>query len=414
MGATEDRVRAVQSAFDGRLLLALVAFNIMVAAFGAATLLRDRQRSEEEARATTRNLSQTLDQSFTGLITEADLGLLAVRDEYQRQLAAGGVDAEELDEFISRQFGYLPRIDSLRVADETGTVRYGTPARARGPVSISDRDYFQQCEGEAADALVLSKPLLGRINQAWAIILARRLRRGDGAFAGVVYLSFRIEQLNALFTALDLGPNGVVALRNESLELIARRPLIGRPEEMWGKRQSGEDLERIATSGLGEETLFVPAGIDGIARMVSYRHLRPYPLYVIVGISRDAYLARWRSDVQKVAALVALSVALSAVFGLLLSRMRRREREAVGDLSRQQERYQVVADNTLDWEFWMGPEGDNLYTSPSCLDVTGYDAVAFGRGPRTDLRRLGPPWCSGVRSESRSAGDADSGAAHAA
>ena len=55
MGATEDRVRAVQSAFDGRLLLALVAFNIMVAAFGAATLLRDRQRSEEEARATTRN-----------------------------------------------------------------------------------------------------------------------------------------------------------------------------------------------------------------------------------------------------------------------------------------------------------------------------------------------------------------------
>jgi len=40
--------------------------------------------------------------------------------------------------------------------------------------------------------------------------------------------------------------------------------------------------------------------------------------------------------------------------------------------------------------------------------------VPKGRGPRTDLRRLGPPWCSGVRSESRSAGDADSGAAHAA
>ena len=40
--------------------------------------------------------------------------------------------------------------------------------------------------------------------------------------------------------------------------------------------------------------------------------------------------------------------------------------------------------------------------------------TARGRGPRTDLRRLGPPWCSGVRSESRSAGDADSGAAHAA
>lgn len=41
------------------------------------------------------------------------------------------------------------------------------------------------------------------------------------------------------------------------------------------------------------------------------------------------------------------------------------------------EKYRIVADFTLDWEEWRGPDWELLYISPSCERITGYPAQAF-------------------------------------
>ena len=55
---------------------------------------------------------------------------------------------------------------------------------------------------------------------------------------------------------------------------------------------------------------------------------------------------------------------------------RRAAEEALG---RSELRYQIVADNTHDWEFWRSPEGRYLYVSPSCRKVTGHEPEEFIR-----------------------------------
>lgn len=45
------------------------------------------------------------------------------------------------------------------------------------------------------------------------------------------------------------------------------------------------------------------------------------------------------------------------------------------------ELYQIVADNTYDWEFLMNPEAEMIYTSPSCERITGYAASEFISNP---------------------------------
>ena len=45
-------------------------------------------------------------------------------------------------------------------------------------------------------------------------------------------------------------------------------------------------------------------------------------------------------------------------------------------------KYQIVADNTYNWEFWLSPEGRFIYTSPSCLRISGHEAEEFGADPR--------------------------------
>lgn len=40
-------------------------------------------------------------------------------------------------------------------------------------------------------------------------------------------------------------------------------------------------------------------------------------------------------------------------------------------------KYRTVADNTHDFEFWIDPKGNYLYTSPACKRITGYDSKDF-------------------------------------
>lgn len=39
--------------------------------------------------------------------------------------------------------------------------------------------------------------------------------------------------------------------------------------------------------------------------------------------------------------------------------------------------YRTIADYTHDWECWLSPDGTCLYSSPSCLTITGYSAAEF-------------------------------------
>lgn len=53
---------------------------------------------------------------------------------------------------------------------------------------------------------------------------------------------------------------------------------------------------------------------------------------------------------------------------------RRRAEQALRDVAM---KYRIVADNTYNWEFWLAPDGRFLYTSPSCLRISGHRAEEF-------------------------------------
>jgi diguanylate cyclase (GGDEF)-like protein/PAS domain S-box-containing protein len=50
-------------------------------------------------------------------------------------------------------------------------------------------------------------------------------------------------------------------------------------------------------------------------------------------------------------------------------------------LRESEERFRTIADYTYGWEYWEGPQGEILYTSPSCQEVTGYSVSDFVMRP---------------------------------
>ncbi len=55
---------------------------------------------------------------------------------------------------------------------------------------------------------------------------------------------------------------------------------------------------------------------------------------------------------------------------------------AEAKLQESEEKYRMIADNTDDWIYWVKPDGNFQYISPSCERVTGYSAEEFTNNPK--------------------------------
>lgn len=53
-------------------------------------------------------------------------------------------------------------------------------------------------------------------------------------------------------------------------------------------------------------------------------------------------------------------------------------------------KFRIVADNTYDWEFWIGPDNRFLYSSPSCKRITGHAPEEFLADPGLLQRLIHP------------------------
>jgi two-component system, NtrC family, sensor kinase len=45
-------------------------------------------------------------------------------------------------------------------------------------------------------------------------------------------------------------------------------------------------------------------------------------------------------------------------------------------------KFRLLADNTFDWEYWIDPDGQYIYTSPACERITGYSPQEFNDNPQ--------------------------------
>ena len=77
---------------------------------------------------------------------------------------------------------------------------------------------------------------------------------------------------------------------------------------------------------------------------------------------------------------------LAHSFNQLLDEMEQSRQDLVSN----EEKFRTMADHTYDWEFWRGPDGDLIYSSPSCERITGYTADEFRQDPDLFIRIIHP------------------------
>ena len=142
----------------------VVMINLFVIIIVGLSLRSSRLRYEQQAAITAQNLAQILDKNIASEIDKIDMVLLAVGDEFDRMSRNGVIDSKRLNAFLVRQLKRLQIMESLRIADAQGLVKYGPGVESAGRTNISDREHFTRPRDSLNAGLCICKPVLARIS----------------------------------------------------------------------------------------------------------------------------------------------------------------------------------------------------------------------------------------------------------
>lgn len=303
----------------------LLAVNLLVLVCTVAILRWHLRRAEEDAGRMAQNLTQVLDRQLSGDIQRIDLALIVLSGEMGREMATGGIRDAELNAYIARLFTQFPELSSIRTANAEGRIDHGIGVQPGSAFSVADRAYFAEARQNSKAGLLISEPVVGRISGQWVIILARRIDRLDGGFAGVAYAAITLEQFTQAMSRIDLGPHGTVTLRGRQLDIYAKYPVNKALGEVVGRRDISLAFQTLFQQGHTSGVYTAQGGFDGVERTFAFTRVGQYPLYIHVGLGSEDYLARWRTVARWSWTLAGLFTLLTSGLAWLLHLAWKRE-----------------------------------------------------------------------------------------
>ncbi|WP_258194646.1 ATP-binding protein [Janthinobacterium sp. PAMC25594] len=301
---------------DTRTLLSLF-MAVLLAGLWSITMLQ-LQRAHDaaitDAGRDARSIARVFDEHAIRTIEAADQAVTYLRGRYQ---ALG----QHLDIVADLQQGLNPGplYNLFTIVDERGdTVLSSRPFQ---PTNLADREHIRVHMRRDSGELYISKPVLGRVSKKWSIQMTRRINHADGRFKGVVVVSMDPYYFTRLYDEVDLGDNS-------STELVGNDGVV-RARRVGAVNTIGQDIGGSKVFSLmkgktrGSFTERSP--VDGSLRFYAFEKLAGYPLYMLVGLERDAVLADYvsrRNQALLMAAITSVLIVLSwAALVLLISRL---------------------------------------------------------------------------------------------
>jgi len=210
-------------------------------------------------------------------------------------LLAGMSDTEirarekELHERIREQIAHLPQVETAWVVDRSGHLLVGARNYPAGGLDLSERDYFRALRD--AEAGIYISGLQSRFDNRPFFTVARRRLGPLGEFAGVVVVAVSPEFFRSFYAKLLPDTENYAA----GLFRVDGATLARYPEIVWRDAQPAPPgvLMRAAAQRPQSGVLMEASAFDGVVKMIAYRRVERYPIYVTIGRTRSSIERQW-------------------------------------------------------------------------------------------------------------------------
>ena len=199
--------------------------------------------------------------------------------------------------------------------------------------------------------------ILGAINQVYEE--AMRFDTMEELARSCVDIAASITESNCGFIH-EIGPDGLFKMNG----------LFGRALQE-GKIIITNDLSS------SPEKIEVPRGYPALTSFLGVPLIQNGRMVGMIGLGNREGGYRWED--QK---------AMEALAPTILECISRKRAEEA--LRNSEEKFRLIAEFTSDWETWLGPDGDYLYVSPSCEQITGFNAEDFIENPDLGIEIVHP------------------------
>jgi diguanylate cyclase (GGDEF)-like protein/PAS domain S-box-containing protein len=319
-----------QDSFQPLIAVTTILAAVMFVALGTYAALSSRQHYDERAELLTQSLAEATERNVSANVDKIDFALTAVVRHLEDQLRRGPIDPSLADDFVRLETAQRPELKAIRATDVGGLVVVGPDRDAMQPGPfLGDRQWFKIQRAKPDAGLVMSAPLQGRFNEGWIISFSRRYVGPDGEFAGAVTAAVPVSYFARMLNGINVGPHGIVVLRDANLALIARVPNGSvAPVRDAGDKHVSAELTRLVNQGVERATYRALNTADGVERIDTLHKMGGTPLYVIVGVAPQDYLAQWHTEVRTLATLCGAAVVVQLTGAFLLLRLVRQNRQA--------------------------------------------------------------------------------------
>ena len=196
---------------------------------------------------------------------------------------------KEFHDRIRQQIAHLPQVETAWAADHSGHLLVGARNFPTGNLDVSDRDYFKALRDPGPDVYIGG--LQSRFDNKPFFVVAHRRLGPSGEFAGVTVVAVSPDFFRTFYAKLlpDVQDYAAGLFRADGATLARY------PEIVWrgsGPAPPGQ-LIRAAAENPQSGVFMQPSAFDGIVKMIAYKRLERYPIYVTIGRTRASIQREW-------------------------------------------------------------------------------------------------------------------------
>ncbi|MFS2007701.1 response regulator [Duganella sp. CT11-25] len=296
----------------GVLVAAVAVVLLILALFVVHVLNQSRLRYYAAAAETSHNLSITLENFLHSHFEEVDLAMRRADREFRLMHEERRFSDAQFSAYLRTLKERIPHAQAVRGSDAAGRVIYGEDIDLGKPQDLTIREFFARVQAE--HELIFGVPVKSRITGEWVLPLVYPLTLPNGQFGGSAYVLMNSARITESFAALNIGAHGSIVLVDDKKRVLHRYPEVeGMPIGSTIKVNAA--TQEILDGKRKSATYTVVSPRDERERTLSVEKIGGYPVYVVVGLASDDFLAPWYKEVRNASIFLAVFVLLA--LGLL-------------------------------------------------------------------------------------------------